>query len=80
MPDGRSTLDTRDIENIPYILKIMSLLNVVLAIVLPPASIFLNEGMGATLFINILLTLVGWVPGSIHAVWVLSKQGERARI
>ncbi|MGR3277380.1 YqaE/Pmp3 family membrane protein [Acaryochloris marina NIES-2412] len=58
----------------------MSLLNVILAIVLPPVSIFLNEGIGATLLISILLTLVGWIPGSIHAVWVLSKRGERARI
>ncbi|MDY7015867.1 MAG: YqaE/Pmp3 family membrane protein, partial [Cyanobacteriota bacterium] len=24
-----------------------------------------------------LLTLLGWLPGSIHAVWVLSKHAER---
>ncbi|NJM68039.1 MAG: YqaE/Pmp3 family membrane protein [Acaryochloris sp. RU_4_1] len=58
----------------------MSLLNIVLAILLPPVSIFMNEGFNATLFINILLTIVGWVPGSIHAVWVLSKRAERARV
>lgn len=58
----------------------MSLLNVILAILLPPVSIFLNEGIGATLLISILLTLVGWIPGSIHAVWVLSKRGEGASI
>ena len=58
----------------------MNLFSVILAIVLPPVSIFLNEGISATLLINILLTLVGWVPGSIHAVWVLSKRGERASI
>jgi len=58
----------------------MSLLNVVLAILLPPVSIFMNEGIGVTLFINILLTIVGWVPGSIHAVWVLSKRAEQAKI
>lgn len=68
------------LHHCPFIQKIMSFLNVVLAIVLPPVSIFLNEGVSATLFINILLTIVGWVPGSIHAVWVLSKRGERARI
>jgi uncharacterized membrane protein YqaE (UPF0057 family) len=58
----------------------MSLVNIVLAIFLPPVSIFINEGVSATLIINILLTIVGWVPGSIHAVWVLSKRAERTRI
>lgn len=58
----------------------MSLLNVALAILLPPVSVFLNEGIGITLVINIVLTIVGWIPGSIHAVWILSKRSERARI
>lgn len=58
----------------------MSPLNVVLAILLPPVGIFMNEGVGVTLIINILLTIVGWVPGSIHAVWVLSKRSERAGV
>lgn len=58
----------------------MSPLNVVLAILLPPVGIFMNEGVGVTLIINILLTIVGWVPGSIHAVWVLSKRSEQAGV
>ena len=40
----------------------MSAVKLVLAILLPPASVFLSEGIGVTLFINILLTLVGWIP------------------
>jgi uncharacterized membrane protein YqaE (UPF0057 family) len=28
------------------------------------------------LLINILLTLLGWLPGSIHAVWVIVKHEE----
>lgn len=47
-----------------------------LAILFPPVSIFLNEGIGITLVTNILLTLLGWIPGSIHAVWFLSKQAK----
>ncbi|MBD0301420.1 MAG: YqaE/Pmp3 family membrane protein, partial [Tolypothrix sp. T3-bin4] len=27
--------------------------------------------------INILLTLLGWLPGSIHALWVIVKHGEQ---
>jgi uncharacterized membrane protein YqaE (UPF0057 family) len=32
--------------------------------------------VSSTLFINILLTLLGWVPGSIHAVWAIAKQDQ----
>ena len=54
----------------------MSAIDLDLAILLPPVSIFLKDGMGMTLVTNILLTLLGWIPGSIHAVWVLSKKTE----
>ncbi|MBR8831568.1 MAG: hypothetical protein N5P05_003054 [Chroococcopsis gigantea SAG 12.99] len=52
------------------------LLKYVLAFVLPPVSVFLTYGVGTTLIINILLTLVGWIPGSIHAVWAVAKRDE----
>jgi uncharacterized membrane protein YqaE (UPF0057 family) len=35
-------------------------------------------GVGQALLINILLTLLGWVPGVIHALWLLSKKSEQA--
>lgn len=37
----------------------------------------MTEGVGFTLLINILLTLLGWLPGSIHALWVIVKHEER---
>jgi len=54
----------------------MNLLRVILCILLPPLGVFLTVGVSPTLLINILLTILGWLPGSIHAVWVLSKQKE----
>ncbi|WP_013323564.1 YqaE/Pmp3 family membrane protein [Gloeothece verrucosa] len=54
----------------------MRLLQLILAIVLPPLGVYLATGVSTTLIINIVLTLLGWLPGSIHAVWVLSKQSE----
>jgi uncharacterized membrane protein YqaE (UPF0057 family) len=53
------------------------LLKIVLGILLPPVGVFLTYGIGTTLFINILLTILGWLPGSIHAVWAITKQAER---
>ncbi|MGQ9870835.1 YqaE/Pmp3 family membrane protein [Leptodesmis sp.] len=52
-------------------------MRLILGIVLPPLGVFLTFGIGPTLIINILLTLVGWVPGSIHAVWAIAKHEEQ---
>lgn len=54
----------------------MMLLRFLLAIVLPPVGVFLTYGISTTLVINILLTLLGWLPGSIHAVWAISKHQQ----
>jgi uncharacterized membrane protein YqaE (UPF0057 family) len=54
----------------------MKPLHLVLGILLPPLGVFLTFGVGSTLLINIGLTLLGWVPGSIHAVWAIAKQHE----
>ena len=56
----------------------MSLTQAILGIFLPPVGVFLTYGISSTLFINIGLTLLGWIPGSIHAVWAISKHEEQA--
>jgi uncharacterized membrane protein YqaE (UPF0057 family) len=58
----------------------MQLLRLLVAILIPPVGVFLAFGFSATLLINILLTLLGWLPGSIHAVWAIQKQEERAQL
>lgn len=49
----------------------MQILKIILAILLPPVAAFLQVGFSAHFFINILLWILGWLPGSIHAVWLL---------
>lgn len=56
----------------------MKLLQIILGIVIPPLGVFLAVGVSSALFFNILLTLLGWLPGSIHAIWIISKQSEQA--
>ena len=56
----------------------MNLVQIVLGIFLPPLGVFLTYGLSTTLLINIGLTLLGWVPGSIHAVWAIAKYEEQA--
>jgi uncharacterized membrane protein YqaE (UPF0057 family) len=49
---------------------------ILIGLVLPPLGVFLTFGVGTTLLINILLTLIGWLPGSIHAAWAIAKHYE----
>ncbi len=51
----------------------MDLLRIVAAILLPPLGVFLQVGIGKHFWINILLTLLGYIPGIVHAVWVIAK-------
>lgn len=56
----------------------MKLLRIALGILVPPLGVFLTYGLSTTLLINVLLTLLGWIPGSIHALWAIVKHEEKA--
>ena len=45
------------------------LLKIILAILLPPVGVFLQVGFGGHFWLNILLTILGYIPGIVHAVW-----------
>lgn len=47
------------------------LLRPVIAVLLPPISVFLERGVGRDLAINILLCFLFWLPASAHALWLL---------
>ena len=49
------------------------LINIIIAILLPPLAVFLKSGVGKHLIINIILCFVFWVPAMIHAVWLVTK-------
>jgi len=51
----------------------MELVKIILAILLPPVGVFLQVGIGKHFWINILLTILGYIPGIVHAVWVIAK-------
>lgn len=51
----------------------MDIVRIIAAIILPPLGVFLQVGIGKHFWINILLTLLGFVPGIVHAVWVIAK-------
>lgn len=47
------------------------LIKILLAIFLPPVAVLLERGVGKSLVINIILTIIGVLPGSIHALLVV---------
>ena len=52
----------------------MDLIRILLAIVLPPLGVFLQVGFGLHFWLNILLTLLGYLPGIVHAVWIIARR------
>jgi uncharacterized membrane protein YqaE (UPF0057 family) len=49
------------------------ILKLLLAILLPPVGVFLEVKFGLHFWLNILLTILGYIPGIIHAVWVILR-------
>lgn len=52
---------------------IMGFWRVVFTIILPPLGVLLGKGLGWAFILNILLTILGYFPGLIHAFWVQTK-------
>lgn len=48
-------------------------IKIIFAILLPPLGVFLEVGLKGHFWLNILLTLLGYVPGIIHALYVILK-------
>jgi len=49
------------------------LLLVIIAILLPPLAVGLKDGLGFHLVLSIILTLLFYVPGLLHALWILLR-------
>ena len=50
------------------------IVKVIAAILLPPLGVFFEVGLKGHFWLNILLTLLGFIPGIIHALYVIVKK------
>ena len=50
------------------------------SIFLPPLGVFMQVGIGGHFWLNILLTLLGYIPGVIHAVWVIVAKDDHSPV
>jgi uncharacterized membrane protein YqaE (UPF0057 family) len=53
---------------------VSDLLKILFAILLPPLGVLFEVGLSKHFWINILLTLFGFIPGIIHAIWVIVRK------
>ncbi|KAH3902847.1 probable Plasma membrane proteolipid 3 [Saccharomycodes ludwigii] len=49
------------------------IIKIIAAIILPPLGVFLEVGFSLDLLINIILTCLGYIPGILHALWVILR-------
>ena len=47
------------------------ILSFILAIFVPPIGVLMHNGCGKDFIINVLLTILGYIPGIIHAIYVI---------
>lgn len=52
----------------------MDVFRIIVAVILPPLGVFLQVGLSGQFFLNILLTFLGFIPGIIHAVWIITRR------
>jgi len=65
-PDGREEPD-----------GVQTFLSLLVSFWLPPLGVLFKCGIGLALVINVVLTLLGWLPGAIHALWVITHDDGR---
>lgn len=51
-----------------------NLVMIILAIFLPFIAVLISKGFGKDFIINVVLCLLGYLPGIIHALWVVTKK------
>jgi len=50
------------------------IIRILAAVLLPPLGVFLQVGIGIQFWINIVLTIFGYIPGIVHAVWIIARR------
>lgn len=50
------------------------ILKILLAVILPPLGVFFEVGLTKHFWINIILTIFGFIPGIIHAVYIIATR------
>lgn len=52
----------------------LDVVKIILAVLLPPLGVFLEVGLGLHFWINLVLTLFFYIPGLVHAIWIIARK------
>lgn len=52
----------------------MELIRVIASVIIPPLGVFLQVGIGKHFWINLVLTLLGYIPGLVHAIYIIARK------
>ena len=50
------------------------IIKILFAVLLPPLGVVMEVGLTKHFWINIILTILGYVPGIVHAVYIIAKR------
>jgi len=50
------------------------IIKIIIALFLPPLGVLLEVGLSLHFWINIVLTILGFVPGVIHAIYIIATR------
>lgn len=49
-------------------------IKILFSVLIPPVGVFFEVGIGLHFWMNILLTILGYFPGVIHAVYIIASR------
>ncbi|MCX7567711.1 YqaE/Pmp3 family membrane protein [Sulfitobacter sp. F26169L] len=51
----------------------MDIIRIILSVIIPPLGVFFKVGIGKHFWLNILLTILGYIPGLVHAIYIVAR-------
>ncbi|MGC4191659.1 MAG: YqaE/Pmp3 family membrane protein [Thermomicrobiales bacterium] len=57
-------------ERIPWRIT-TTIIRLIASIIIPPLGVFLKRGLGWSFVLSIVLTILGYIPGLLYAIWVV---------
>lgn len=50
--------------------------NLLIAVLLPPISVYMTNGVGRPLYLDTILTLLAYFPGALYAVYLVIQKNK----
>lgn len=51
--------------------SLMTIIRLIASILIPPLGVFLKRGLGGEFVLSIILTILGYLPGLVYAIYVV---------